>query len=370
MPPQLQKLTGKQYEQFWKALLDAYDFNRLQRMLQFRLGKKLTHITSPGSFEDVVFELIDVAQKEGWTYDLLLAARDSNLGNPSLLAFARQFGLAPDGTPHRRDLEKIIVDTNSFLDVAKWRERLGQIEGQVCRVEIQGQPYGTGFLLGSDVVMTNYHVVESVIKKQYGHQPGDIVLRFDYKRLKDGTILTKGNEYRLVTTNGDWLVDDSPYSPVDLETDPKSGLPKLDELDYALLHVDGSPGDDTVGEKPEPGAPKRGWFDVPNTTHDFQLDTPLFIVQHPKGAPLKLALSTNAVIGVNGNGTRVRYRTNTEPGSSGSPVFDQNWNLVALHHSGDPESIMPTYNEGIPFNVVFDQLRDRAVDKYLGEQEE
>ena len=31
---------------------------------------------------------------------------------------------------------------------------------------------------------------------------------------------------------------------------------------------------------------------------------------------------------------RVHYRTPTEPGSSGSPVFNGGWELVALHHSG------------------------------------
>jgi Trypsin-like peptidase domain len=99
----------------------------------------------------------------------------------------------------------------------------------------------------------------------------------------------------------------------------------------------------STGEKPYSLAPARGCLQVPDRAYDFAPGTPLFIVQHPKGAPLKLALDTNAVIGLNGNGTRVRYRTNTDKGSSGSPVFDQNWNLVALHHSGDPSSLLPTY---------------------------
>jgi len=362
-------LTGKQYEQFWKALLDAYDQNRLQRMLQFRLGKRLDLITAPGTFQDVVFELVRVADMEGWTHQLLLAARESNPGNPTLLAFGQQFGLVPEQTPPRRELEKIIVQTNSFLDIAAWRMSLGEIEGRVCRVEVQKKPYGTGFLLGPDVVMTNYHVVETVIKGKHGHKPDDVALRFDYKRLRDGTTLNPGKEYCLSTTNTDWLIDYSPYSPVDLESEPKSGLPKPDELDYALLQVDGSPGHEAVGEKPEPGAPPRGWIEIPETEHGFESRTPLFIVQHPKGAPLKLALDTEAVTGVNANGTRVTYRTNTEPGSSGSAVFDQDWNLVALHHSGDPDSIMPAYNEGIPVNAIMNLLKERGVDHHLGEQE-
>lgn len=43
----------------------------------------------------------------------------------------------------------------------------------------------------------------------------------------------------------------------------------------------------------------------------------------------------------------IRYRTNTLPGSSGSPCFSQGWDLVALHHNGDPEFWTPTYNAAI-----------------------
>ena len=30
---------------------------------------------------------------------------------------------------------------------------------------------------------------------------------------------------------------------------------------------------------------------------------------------------------------RLRYQTNTEDGSSGSPVFNREWRVVALHHA-------------------------------------
>ena len=43
-----------------------------------------------------------------------------------------------------------------------------------------------------------------------------------------------------------------------------------------------------------------------------------------------------SLLSSNANNTRVRYRTNTEEGSSGAPCFDKDWELVALHHSGDP----------------------------------
>ena len=72
------------------------------------------------------------------------------------------------------------------------------------------------------------------------------------------------------------------------------------------------------------------------------------------GNPLKLAVDTDAVLGTNAAGNRVRYATNTDHGSSGSPVFDIDWKLVALHHLGDPAvSSMPAkYNQGIPIAKI------------------
>ena len=360
------ELTGKQYEDFWRALCDAYKQNDLEKMLEFRLEKRLDHITGPGNFQDVVFELIDVARREGWHLDLLRAARESNPRHSGLVAVARQLGAAPGGTPGKAELERTIEATNSFLDVATWRARMGAIEGRVCRVEIGEHPAGTGFLLGPRAVLTNYHVVQTLIEGKVGWGPGDVLLRFDYKRLGDGTYIYPGQEFLLETGGDGWLLDSCRYSKVDLELDPKSGDPAPDELDYALLQVRGSPGENPIGGKAEAGAPLRGWIELPEEEHDFQPNTPLFIVQHPKGAALKLALDTRAVVGLYGAGRRVRYRTNTEPGSSGSPVFDQNWNLVALHHSGDPASIMPSYNEGIPITLIAGRLRKKGLGGYLG----
>jgi V8-like Glu-specific endopeptidase len=84
-------------------------------------------------------------------------------------------------------------------------------------------------------------------------------------------------------------------------------------------------------------------------------------VQHPNAYPLKLAFDTDAIIGVNENGTTVKYKTNTEGGSSGSPCFDINWNLVALHHSGDPDSINPTFNAGTPFSAICSRLEKQGL---------
>jgi len=61
--------------------------------------------------------------------------------------------------------------------------------------------------------------------------------------------------------------------------------------------------------------------------------------------------------------TKVHYRTPTEGGSSGSPVFNSQWKVIALHDAGSNE--MPKLknkvgyyqaNEGIWIEAIRDQL--------------
>lgn len=368
------RLSGAQFQQLQQAVLDAYDdLQRFDQMLRFRLDRPRQFLSLANDLPTIVFNVIERAESESWTAELLQGARASRPENAMLLAFAQQFGLAT-ATPPRQELEKRIRAANSFLNVVQWREGLGRVETQVCRVELKSgelaTPLGTGFLLGPDVVMTNYHVMEKVIAGQV--PPDRVVLRFDYKVLVDGVKVNPGQTYGLADQA--WDLDHSEYSPVDEQVDPGGALPRPDQLDYALLRVKGTPGQDPVsgGKDQEQQAPPRAWIKLPDAEHDFAEKSAIFILQHPDGAPLKLSLDTDSVLGTNGNRTRVRYTTNTEPGSSGSPCFDADWNLVALHHSGDPNFSTlhkPTYNQGIPFSTIVKLLQERGTKELLGEQQ-
>jgi hypothetical protein len=355
------KLTGEQLEQFSDALRGAFGVPQLQRMLRFRIGKDLEDYSSlQNDKQQIVFELITKAGQEGWALKLLQTAREANPGNAELQILGQAIGMVPAGLPEAAELERMVT-AMSMLDITAWRERLGAIEVRTCMVEIGNKPAGTGFLLAPDLVMTNYHVVEHAIKGTVGVKPESIGLRFDFKRLADGTTINPGVVYRLVKGDG-WLVDCSPYSALDTMAAPlASQFPATTELDYALLRVDGKPGTKPVGTlKMDKDAPARGWMSVPAAPYDFAPDSALYIVQHPLGQPLKLALDTNSIMNVNDVRTRVRYRTNTDPGSSGSPCFDHDWNLVALHHSGDPAKVTPTWNEGIPIDKILELLGKRG----------
>ena len=367
------RISGPQEGLFSKVLQRAFTPTTFGRMLRHRLDRDWwSYAGSAAEFPTVTDGVILAANMEGWLADLIVGAREANPGDAQLLDFAQQFGLASTDKP-LQELQKVIFETNSFLNVTQWREKLGETETKVCRIEIetdQGKMiYGTGFLFGGpDTILTNYHVMEPLLaSRNNGTTPDglsaradNVICRFDYKRLNNGEVLNRGTECHLAD---DWYIDASPSYPLDQTPPP-------DRLDYAIFRLQDSPGDQTVGLKPEPGGVVRGFIPVPDKEYALPADSPLFILQHPRAAPLALAFETRSIIGLNSNNTRLMHRTNTDRGSSGSPCFTQNWELVALHHSGDPDfDRKPTYNEGIPISNIIALMKDRGVDKKIGKQE-
>jgi len=344
-------IPGDQWEKLSDALRDAFRKpNRFEEFVTYRFSKNLYDITIADDLQKLAYDLIDEADRQGWLKTLILGALQSNPGNKKLIAFSQDFFAdnwdfldtsLPIELSERGSRERIIRETNLFLDVDTWLENLSRIQAQVCRIEFpKGTAQGTGFLITPNVVITNFHVMEEVINQNVNYNK--VVLRFDYKKLVGGKS-SDGTEYRLTE---DWLVDQSRYTD--------NPLPTVDELDYILLKVDGNPGNSILGEK---DSSERGWIKLPTEKYEFSPKTPLSILQHPNGQRLKLAFDTDAIIGVNENHTIVKYKTNTEPGSSGSPCFNIDWELVALHHMG----IEGEYNGGTPFSTICSRLERQGL---------
>ena len=206
--------------------------------------------------------------------------------------------------------------------------------------------------MGPDTVLTNWHVFEIAKSADKVAQLG---CRFDYVRLPSGQI----EPGQLVMLDGAGL-DTSPYSAAEKTGTPDNPPPTSAELDYALLRLAAR-----VGEQQVEGA-VRGWIPLPKAVLPLPADGPILIVQHPQGMPMKLAMDTQAVIGLNGNGTRINYRTNTDPGSSGSPVFSMDWDIVALHHYGDPKWQNPLFNGGVPIELIRQRIGTDGFSNALG----
>lgn len=61
----------------------------------------------------------------------------------------------------------------------------------------------------------------------------------------------------------------------------------------------------------------------------------IYVIGHPFGGTLQLSFQDNLLLDY--QSPKIHYRTPTVGGSSGSPVFNQQWELIGLHHAGSEQ---------------------------------
>jgi hypothetical protein len=347
-------LSGRLSRRLNEALDDAFDSpEALDEFLFEMLDKRLHNVSADKDLQVRRFQLIRKADSQGWVLDLIVAAGQARPQSAALREIAAEVGLSAAAA----GLERVILDAVPFLDIAVLRARLGELEAQVCRVEVPAPTRpaaGTGFLIGPNLVLTNYHVID--VLHQGLANPAETRLRFDYRALPDGTRVSEGTVARL---DGDWLAAWRPPSEVDDLSDPGGKVPAPGELDFAVLRIGQSLGDQPMGRAERlPAAPNRGWIRLDQAgPNGFDAGSPLLILQHPSDEPLKVAFGQSD--GLNANGTRLRHRVNTKPGSSGSPCLNARLEVVALHHAGDPNfdpAHKPAWNAAVPIAAIRDCL--------------
>jgi hypothetical protein len=361
-------LTGPQIKLFVEALAKAYKPGGFENLLLGRLDKVLEELSMKDNYIDILYDVVDVANREGWPFQLLDAARASNPNNPQLLSLEASlgFGPIPATNTNNNSLEKIVSDRSGFQNLDGFLRRLGQFQTWVCAIEMPGGG-GTGFLVGPDLILTNYHVVESFITGAISSK--DARCRFDYKALPGGNKVNIGTVVELAE---DWEVHTSRYSAADKVANGDGWT--ADELDFALVRLKTAVGEEPIGTTSEAGAPNRGWLPLCDSPPSLMANDPLFILQHPqdldawpaKLQPQQFAIGT--VIGFVGNGLRVRHNTRTLPGSSGSLCLDANLAVVALHHAGEPNNRFDykgAYNQAIPFTEIIRYFKKHGLVEYL-----
>lgn len=212
-----------------------------------------------------------------------------------------------------------VIGLNNLLTIA-WLGR--GLELSTCVVRII-TPYGmgTGAMIGPDLVLTNNHVIENAAMAD------ETYIEFNYQRAWDNR-QTVSRRFKLNTDGGRRFRTNA-------------------DLDYTICAVEGAPGS------------LYGFVDL-SSARTPQVNDYVTIIQHPKGEYKQIALTDNKVSGV--FSSLVQYTTDTERGSSGSPVFDQNWQLVALHHAGGdmtgPNGSTVYINEGINIMHVLADARE------------
>jgi trypsin-like peptidase len=231
------------------------------------------------------------------------------------------------GGPPTADLtttfEKVMGDRPTFLDVsylAIGYERAKSVAKLRMRFSRRWFA-GTAFLVSADTLFTAHHNLWT------GEQRADAVeVIFDYERS------TRGAD-----------PESTMYRP-----DPELFIGSAED-DWALLKL----------AQPQATRPL-----APLAKKAVRRGDRVAIVQHPNGMPKQVALHHNLVTYV--SESRIQYLTDTEPGSSGSPVFDDDWNVVAVHHKGGllelPGTQQSVYrNQGVPIERVLAGLAGHGI---------
>jgi V8-like Glu-specific endopeptidase len=192
--------------------------------------------------------------------------------------------------PEEVGLEKILGVNN--LKQISWIERGIHAAQSVCRI-LTPEGLGTGFLITSNTLMTNNHVIPNQ------DIANESVAEFNYQQDFIGNQLATCR-YRL---------------NADLFRTSES----LDYTIVGVLHESGKPPSERWGQlKPNPNADP-----VPGEH--------VIIIQHPNGGLKQIVLTANQVFNL--KGYFLHYTTDTMPGSSGSPVFNDLWQVIAIHHA-------------------------------------
>lgn len=185
-------------------------------------------------------------------------------------------------------IEKITHGTNNLTNIA-WLSRGLELSRAVARIRTP-QGSGSGLLIGSDRLLTSHHLIPD------SSTAAESVAEFDRQRDWNGQLAAM-RSCRLAST----------------------AFQSSEKLDYSIVQLEGNPGDEF------------GYFDVADhgipAVNDY-----VTLIQHSLGGLKQIGLTDNKVARIDGN--FLQYITNSEPGSSGSPVFDQNWRIVALQQKG------------------------------------
>ena len=225
------------------------------------------------------------------------------------------------GTLHRRrridwqptnedDLEKIMGVESTLIHI-NFIERALHASRAVGKVNLPDNGgSGTGFVIEGNRLVTNHHVLASKGEAKDG------TVWFNYQKNARGL--------------------DEKHLEIKLDPDAYFRTSKEHDL--------------TVVGLAEP--PNERWIELPiEPSVVLKKGNPVCIIQHPGGGQKQIGMYHNWV--TYADDKIVQYLTDTMEGSSGSPVFNSNWDLVAIHHAGGnlrvPGSKHTLWrNEGIP----------------------
>jgi len=264
-------------------------------------------------------------------------------------------------------LERIIpVGGNNLLPV-HFLEEGAMNQRSVGRVAIPGVGFGTGFLVSNSLFITNNHVIGSISEAKKAK------FEFNYQQDKDG------NNQSVDTYSAD--PDSVFYTNATLDFTlvrlKSKGLfvPPFQQPVGPIAHGNFNPAV-TVSSQFAPPinvfkrfyySPGSKWGFLNLVNSSYAVNQHVNIVQHPRARRKEVSLQDNNIKHIFTN--HIRYTSDTEPGSSGSPVFNNAWDLVALHHAaGQKVGNVWVSNQGVRIDKIITNIRTNYNGSSSGQQ--
>lgn len=307
-------------------------------------GLKPQMINFNGNAMDIWSNVLDEADKTNRVDELIKLVMVKYPDNPYLKSAITpneiNYSLSPDidkasnWVKVEEDTFEVLTMRVSSLLPISFLERGVAASRSVAKIEIKNGSVlevGTGFLFkiqgGNDLFfITNFHVINN--KANIEHTK--IIFNFE----EDANGESKASKSFRIDADGPWLT-----SPVI----------ELDTTIFKLI-----PDGEALNQ--------FGFLTLKKT--DVKKNDFVNIIQHPAGQMKQISLYHNIV--TSAGEREIQYLTDTLKGSSGSPVFNSNWEIVALHHSGGTKKIEDHVtnskyrNVGININGIIDFIMSKS----------
>jgi hypothetical protein len=253
--------------------------------------------------------------------------------------------------------------SGSFAGEVALRQRA---VARLCRgtgANLLGLPWGTGFLVANAYLITNNQAMPTAAVAN------QILAQFNYQADYDGL----GHPVDI------WRLDPDAFFHTNVALDftivklkgkpivvkwpiPRNGAPLAPALTGEAERV-AEILNAAALRRPEvfvryPGT-KWGVLRLPKRALALSDGQQLTFMEHREARPDGATVLRSELTSVSAE--RVRYAMDVEPGLPGSPVFDEAWELVALHHAaGHPDLGYPgtwRHNEGVRLDAIVAHLR-------------
>jgi len=243
-----------------------------------------------------------------------------------------------------------IIGASDLLSI-NFLERGKQASAAVCRIKVPsngGAWYGTGFLVGPRLLLTNHHVLGNE------DEASQAEAEFGYEHDADGVLNEPAafnlRPHEVFYSNAELDVTFVAVTPLSDDGVPLARYGRLPLVPLSGKGVDGE------------------W---------------VTIIQHPGSEAKQIAIHASRIIVLKPNEVPgidldnfIHYSTDTQPGSSGSPVLNDQWQVLAIHHKAvpDPKSLLNPHrepvwigNEGVRISAIFKLLeRERFANRKAG----